>query len=300
MSWRILGAGLVFVALWSSAFATARIIVAHAPPLSALSMRFLISGLLAVAVARALGQDWRLTRGQAVSVVVFGLCQNAIYLGMNFIALQWIEASLAVIIAASMPLLVAALGWVFLGQRVPVLGVAGLLAGFLGVALIMGTRLSGGADLFGLALCMAGAVALAVATLTLGAAASGGNVLMVVGLQMLVGSAALAGLAALAEGRLFEVVAFTPAPAFFAAFAWQILGPGLAATLIWFWLVGRIGAVRAASFHFLNPAFGVLAAVVLLNEGLRGWDVVGTGIIMAGIAMVQRARVVALERPSAG
>ncbi len=81
MDLRVLLAGLTFVALWSSAFATARVIVAHAPPLTALSFRFLISGLLAVLVARALGQSWRLTRGQARSVVVFGLCQNAAYWG---------------------------------------------------------------------------------------------------------------------------------------------------------------------------------------------------------------------------
>jgi drug/metabolite transporter (DMT)-like permease len=80
---------------------------------------------------------------------------------------------------------------------------------------------------------------------------------------------------------------------------WQIAGPGLAATLIWFWLVGRIGAVRAASFHFLNPAFGVLVAVLLLGEGLRGWDVVGTLVTMAGIALVQRARVSGITKPSA-
>lgn len=294
MSWRILLAGLVFVALWSSAFATARIIVAHAPPLTALSLRFLISGLLAVLLARALGQSWQLTRGQARSVVVFGLCQNAAYLGLNFVALQWVEASLAVIIAASMPLLVAALGWLFRGQRLAGLGVAGLALGFLGVALIMGTRLSGGADLLGMALCLGGALALAVATLTLGAAASGGNVLMVVGLQMLVGSAALGVLAAPTE-----VWAFSPAPAFWAAFAWQIAGPGLAATLIWFWLVGRIGAVRAAAFHFLNPAFGVLVAVLLLGEWLRGWDVAGTLVTMAGIALVQRARVSGISKLSA-
>jgi probable blue pigment (indigoidine) exporter len=113
MSFRQVAMGLVFVALWSSAFATARVIVAHAPPLWALSARFLISGLVAVALARALGQDWRLSGPQARSVVVFGLCQNAAYLGLNFVALQWVEASLAVIIASSMPLIVAALGWAF-------------------------------------------------------------------------------------------------------------------------------------------------------------------------------------------
>jgi probable blue pigment (indigoidine) exporter len=292
---RIILLGIVFAVLWSSAFATARVIVAHAPPMTALSVRFLISGLLAVGVALALGQSWRLTRTQAASVIVFGLCQNAAYLGLNFLALQWVEASLAVIIAASMPLLVAALGWLFKGQRVSPLGMAGLAAGFLGVALIMGTRLSGGADMLGIAFCFGGALALAIATLTLGTAASGGNVLMVVGLQMLAGSSALAVLA-----LALEPFWFNPTPAFWAAFIWQILGPGLAATLIWFWLVGQIGTVRAASFHFLNPAFGVLAAALLLSETVRGWDIIGVLVTMLGIALVQRARTTAITKPSAG
>ena len=280
--------GLVFVALWSSAFATARIIVAHAPPLTALAFRFAISGLLAVALAYALGQSLRLTRGQALSVLVFGLCQNAIYLGLNFIALQWVEASLAVIIAAAMPLLVAALGWAFRGERISPQAAAGLAAGFLGVALIMGTRVTGGADPVGILLCVLGALALAVATLTLGGAASGGNVLMVVGLQMLVGSAALAVIA-----LATEPFHFAPSAAFWAAFVWQILGPGLAATLIWFRLVGDIGTIRAAAFHFLNPAFGVIVAILLLGESLHGWDVIGIAVTMIGILLVQRARIAA-------
>ncbi len=288
MSLRSILIGLVFVALWSSAFATARVIVAHAPPLTALAFRFAISGLLAVALARALGQSLRLTRGQAVSVVVFGLCQNAIYLGLNFIALQWVEASLAVIIAASMPLLVAGLGWAFRGEPISRQAAAGLAAGFLGVALIMGTRVTGGADPLGILLCILGALALAVATLSLGNAASGGNVLMVVGLQMLVGSAALAVIAALTEEWHF-----TPSPAFWAAFIWQILAPGLAATLLWFRLVGEIGTVRAAAFHFLNPAFGTLVAILLLGESLHGWDLVGIAVTMIGILLVQRARIAA-------
>jgi probable blue pigment (indigoidine) exporter len=255
MDLRAILIGTVFAAMWSSAFATARVIVAHAPPLGALSVRFLISGLLAVLVARALGQTWRLTPGQARAVILFGLCQNALYLGLNFVAMQWVQASLAVIIAASMPLMVAALGWGLRGERTAPLGLAGLVAGFLGVGLIMGTRLSGGADPLGILLCLLGALALAVATLTLRGASSGGNVLMVVGLQMLVGSLALGAVSAVTETHAVDW-----SPAFLAAFAYQIFIPGLAATLLWFALVGRIGVVRAATFHFLNPFFGVAIA----------------------------------------
>jgi probable blue pigment (indigoidine) exporter len=285
MDFRALLLGTVFAAMWSSAFATARIIVAHAPPLAALSVRFLISGLLAVLVARALGQSWRLTGPQTRAVILFGLCQNAAYLGLNFVAMQWVEASLAVIIAASMPLMVAALGWGLQGERIAPLGVAGLLAGLLGVGLIMGTRLTAGADPLGIALCFAGALALAVATLTVKGASSGGNLLMVVGLQMLVGSVALGAISAITEP-----LSVTWTPAFLAAFFYQIAIPGLAATLIWFALVGRIGATRAATFHFLNPFFGVAFAAVLLGESVGLLDALGVAITMAGILAVQLSR----------
>jgi probable blue pigment (indigoidine) exporter len=285
MDIRALILGTAFAAMWSSAFATARVIVAHAPPLASLSLRFLISGLIAVLIARALGQTWRLQPQQARAVILFGLCQNAIYLGLNFIAMQTVEASLAAIIAAAMPLIAAVLAWAVFRGRVAPLGVLGLVLGFAGVGLIMGTRLSGGADPLGVALCFIGAVALAVATLTVRGASSGGNLLMVVGLQMLVGSVTLGAFSA-----MFETISVTITPAFLAAFAYQIFVPGLAATLIWFALVGRIGSTRASAFHFLNPFFGVAIAAALLGEAVRPLDILGVLIAMAGILAVQLSR----------
>jgi drug/metabolite transporter (DMT)-like permease len=109
MDKRAIAMGVAFSIMWSSAFATARILMAGAPPFLTLTARFAISGLIAVLLARALGQSWRLDRQTARSVIIFGLCQNALYLGLNFLAMQKIEASLAAIVASSMPLLVALL-----------------------------------------------------------------------------------------------------------------------------------------------------------------------------------------------
>lgn len=286
MDVKAIALGLAFAVMWSSAFASARIILMDAPPLWSLALRFAISGGLAVGVARILGQSWRLPPAQTRAVVIFGLCQNALYLGLFFVAMQKIEASLASIIASSMPLIVAGLGWGFRGERVAPLGIAGLAAGFAGVALIMGSRLQGGADLMSVGLCVIGATALAVATLSVRGASAGGNLLMVVGLQMLVGSAALAVVA-----LLTEPLAFTPTLRLATAFAYQILVPGLAATLIWFHLIGRIGAVKASAFHFLNPFFGVGIAALLLGETITGLDMIGVAIAAGGILAVQLARI---------
>lgn len=295
MDFRAILMGLAFAFMWSSAFTSARMIVADAPPLTSLAIRFLLSGVIACAIALAMGQSWRLTRAQWRAVVIFGICQNALYLGLNFVAMQWVEASLAAIIASSMPLLVAGFGWALFGDKVRPLGIAGLVAGMAGVALIMGSRLSGGTDLAGVALCLAGSLALTVATLSMrGATGGGGNVMMVVGLQMFVGSAALAVVAVATEP--FVV---TWSPRLVGAFLYTTLVPGVLATWVWFLLVGRIGTVRASTFHFLNPFFGVAVAAVLLGEQLGWIDVVGVLVIAGGILAVQLSRQAPAPKPAA-
>ena len=277
--------GIAFAFMWSSAFTSARIIVADASPLMALSVRYLISGLIGVGIALAMGQSWRLTPGQWRATIIFGILQNAVYLGLNFVAMQTVEASLAAIIASTMPLLVGLAAWLFLGERLRPLGMAGLIAGVVGVALIMGARLGTGVDMFGVALCAVGVLALTAATLLVRGATSGGNFLMIVGLQMLFGCAALT-----VATLLFETPRLNPSWTLLAAFTYTALVPGLLATFVWFWLVNRVGATRAATFHFLNPFFGVAIAAVLLGENLGARDVLGVAIITGGILAVQLSR----------
>lgn len=277
--------GLAFAFMWSSAFTSARIIVADASPLYSLALRFLISGLIGVTIARLMGQSWRLTRSQWYLTILFGICQNALYLGLNFIAMQTVEAGLAAIIASSMPLLVALATWAVLGQRLNALGVAGLVAGFVGVAIIMGSRINAGVDIHGIALCGLGALALTFATLAVRGATSGGNFMMIVGLQMLVGAVILFGAALLTETFRMNL-----SLKLVLAFAYTTLVPGLLATYVWFVLLDRIGAIRAATFHFLNPVFGVTIAALLLGERLGPQDIVGVAIVTVGILAVQLSR----------
>ncbi len=287
MDFRAIGMGLAFALMWSSAFTSARIIVTNAPPLTVSAGRFFIAGLVTLAIARAVGQSLRLTPAQWRLTILFGICQNALYLGLNFVAMQTIEASLAAIVASSLPLWVALAGWLIWRERLSRFAIAGLVGGFAGVALIMGTRLSAGVDPFGLVLCGIGVLALTFATLAVRGASAGGNLLTVVGMQMLVGGAALT-LPAMTETWVFN-------------WSWQlvlamlytIFVPGVIATIVWFKLVNRIGTVRAATFHFLNPFLGVAVAALLLGETIGPLDIIGVIIITISIFAVQTERIAA-------
>jgi len=283
MNLRSIFMGILFSVIWSSAFTSARILMSSAPPFLVLSLRFLISGILGIVIARLLGQNFNLSREEWVGIFIFGFCQNVLNLGLNFVALQWIDASMAVIIASMLPLVVATILWIFLVEKPGVIGVLGLVAGMAGVFIIMIDRTGDQSKLLGVLLCSIALLALAGATILLGSCfRSNKNLLMIVGLQMFIGFFFLFPLAI-----MFEKWQINWSMIFIISFVYQILIPGVFGTLIWFLLVKRIGATKSAAFHFLNPFFGVLIAATILAEPISLKDGIAVLIIMSGILAVQ-------------
>ncbi|TVQ35706.1 MAG: DMT family transporter [Geminicoccaceae bacterium] len=276
--------GVGFAFMWSSAFTSAKIALLYAPPLSLLTVRFLLSGVIALVVARFLAQPWPRQLVHWRRIVILGVCQNSLYLGLFFVAMTTVPAGLAAIIASAMPLLVAAAGALFLQQRLASVALVGLVLGFGGVVLIVQDRLGGDLDGLGLALCLVGVSALATATLIVRHAELGSGLWMVVGLQMLSGSLTLLPFALWLEWGA-PVTLTTP---LVLAFLYTTFVPGLAATLVWFALIRRIGAAEASAYHFLNPAFGVAVAWLLLHEPLGPFDMAGVAVVAVGILLVQR------------
>ncbi len=284
--WLVIVMGLAFALIWSSAFSVAKIIVAHIPPFTVSAARFFVAAALAASIAAALGQ--KLPRGRAAwrAIIILGLCQNTLYLGLFFAAMTRIPAGLAAIIASAMPLIVAALAPFTIGERVGPIKATGLAIGFAGVVWIMATRIAGGIDLFGVGLALAGVLALSAATLTVKRGDFGTGLLMVVACQMLIGALGCIPLALIFE----DVTAFDLNTEVLVAFAYQVLMPGIVATLIWFWLVKTVTAASASAFHFLNPIFGVAIAFFLLGEPLSLRDAFGVALVAAGILVVNWRR----------
>ena len=274
--------GVCFALMWSSAFTSARIIVQNAPPLTISSLRFFIAGFIAVSIAFYLGQSFNLTLRQWRATTIFGVCQNALYLGLFFVGMQWIEASLATVLASVLPLLVGMCDHFIFKKKLRPLGVFGLIIGFTGVCLILEDRISNNVDIRGLTACFIGVCALTFATLSVREASSGGNIIMVIGIQMLIGGFVLA-----VTSLMFEEWKIDWSVKLILAFSYTLIIPGLIATWVWFKLVDKIGPTQASSFHFLNPVFGVIIAAVILNEELSMLDYVGVFIIAIGILAVQ-------------
>jgi drug/metabolite transporter (DMT)-like permease len=69
------------------------------------------------------------------------------------------------------------------------------------------------------------------------------------------------------------------------AFAFAVIGPLFLTNILWFTAIARVGPSRATLFTTIQPFFAVLFAIVLLDEHLNGWEIVGGVAIGAGIVL---------------
>ena len=279
----ILGAS--FALIWSSAFTSARICMLDAPPFLLLSVRFFISGSIAIVLAYIVGQSISFSKPEWFAIAIFGICQNTIYLGLNFVAMQWIDAGLAATIASLLPLIVTVFLWLFFKEKLSPLGSIGLVIGPIGLILIIHSNVYVKLNMLGIVFCLIGVVSLAIATIVV-RNSSGKNILMMIGLQMLIGSLTLLPLSI-----ALEVWEFNLSQRLILSFLYTTIFPGLIATIIWFKLIFFIGPIKAAAFHFLNPFFGVLIAHLILSEQLTGRQFIGVILVTIAIIFLQLSKI---------
>ena len=283
MSLKSLFLGLIFVLLWSSAFTSAKILVSNAPPLLILGLRFLLTGTIGIIINNLFFYKIKLSQlsfSNWILIIIFGFCQNTVYLGLNFLAMTKIDAYLAVIIASLLPVFVSIIAFLIKKEKIHFFSLVGIMIGLFGCWIILFPKITLDFNLFGISLCLIAVIALASATLIIKDGLSEKKqIFPFVSIQMIVG-----GIPLFLISIIYEEWVIDFSNIFITAFIYTCLFPGLIATIIWFYLVKNIGAIMASSFHFLNPPAGVIIAYLILKEKITNLEVFG--IILITVALI--------------
>jgi len=80
-------------------------------------------------------------------------------------------------------------------------------------------------------------------------------------------------------------------------FGFAVVGPLFLTNILWFTSISKVGPSRASLFSNMQPAFGVLFALVLLGEHLTRWEILGGALILAAVVL-ERSRRPAPEPPA--
>lgn len=251
--------------------------------------RFFPAAVLLVVLA-ARGGTLRSLRGRWRDVVLLALVQQAAPMLLIAVGERSVPTGLAGTLVASTPLWGALLAPA-LGRPAPTgTAWAGLLAGLLGVGLLLGAAPG---SLLGSAL-----VLLAAAGYAVGAAWTARR------FPDVPRQALLAGVLCASSVLLLPAVLVDPptgvpsGESLLAIGVLGLVGTGLA-FLAFYWMVDRVGPERTVLVTYLSPVFAVGYGVVLLSERLTAAGVAGLLLVLAGAATAgRRPRPVSAAGPS--
>jgi len=276
---------LLFTFLWAAAFVAVKVGLYSSPPFFLMASRFLVAGVLLLAFGRLRGQTLPGSLGYWGALVVLGLLNYAIYLGLTAVALRHLSAGTGAVLASTNPLILAVVAAVFLKERLTSWKVVGLLTSFGGVVWVMRNRMGGDDRPESMALILLAIAFLVTGTILFKRWGLTENLLVVNGGQLLA-----AGVALMIPSLLLEPVGsvrFTPS--FLAAWGFLILGVSCAGMWIWFWLLSHGDASKASAYFFLNPILGLFLGALLMGEPLHPLDFAGSAAVAVGIYLVQRS-----------
>lgn len=297
---------LIFLALgffWGSSYLFIKIGVdAGLQPFTLITFRLLI-GLLVLATVVAIARE-PLPREPRIygHLFVMGVINIAIPFSLITFAEQTVDSSLAAVISGSMPLFVIVIAAIFLkGETITLNRVAGLLIGFVGVATLVGIDVTdfSSANTIGELALIGSTLSYAVGNVYNKAHAHGLRPMIPALFQVLFGLLVVGTLAFVFERPL----AVVPAPEAILSVVWLgVFGSSLA-YLLYFRILGHWGATRTSMVAYLLPVVGIVLGALVLREALTLSTVLGTILVIGGIALVNSrfgARPLFRQAPAAG
>ena len=280
---------LIFLALgffWGSSYLFIKVGVDHGlQPFTLIMFRLLI-GLAVLASVVAIARE-PLPRDPRMygHLFVMGVINIAIPFSLITFAEQTIDSSLAAVISGTVPLFVIVIAAIFLkGATITINRVAGLLIGFVGVAILVGLDVTdfSSANAVGELALIGSTISYAIGNVYNKAHVHGLRPMIPALFQVFFGLLVVGVLAFLFERPL----AVVPAPEALLAVVWLgVLGSSVA-YLFYFRILQHWGATRTSMVAYLLPVVGILLGALVLRESVSLSTLIGTVLVIGGIALV--------------
>ncbi|MGH9456282.1 MAG: EamA family transporter [Thermoanaerobaculia bacterium] len=282
--------------VWGTTYLAIRVAIETLPVFLFPGLRFTLAGLILMAVRLAMGDRLPRARSEWFNLTLVGV----LLIGVGNVAIVWAEhwvtSGFAALLVATAPFWMAVMeAFRRDGDRVGPMKVAGMVVGFAGVIILVAPELTGSS--FNLQFLL-GVLALQGATIAwnLGSMRSKyhapkTSALMSAALQMVLGGAIVSVIGLLnGEAAEFRFNART-----LAAFVYLVVFGSILAYGAYVYALSKLRTTTVSTYAYINPAVAVFLGWLILDEPL-GWNgVAGMIVILAGVALVQIAKV----RPTA-
>lgn len=285
MTWKIILIGLTFSVLWASASTATKIGLQAAQPFVISIARFLMAGLIMLFISHGIMRNRMPVKSEWRQLIIFGLLNISIYLGLYIIAMQNISAGLGSLFIAVNPVMISFISAGLFGHRITLINIISLALCIGGVILAALPLLQNSYATTG-GLLLMGAAMLAYSLGTIYFTKKNWtnlHVLTINGWQTILGGLFLLPVLLLTykqQQNTFDIH-------FWGGTLWLALPVSIGAVLCWLQLLNKT-PLTASYWLFLCPIFGFFISNISLHEPIGLYTLCGVLLVIAGLFIVQR------------
>jgi len=298
-----LALGLVYV-LWGSTYFGIAVMIETMPPLLAAGARYATAGALMLGAlvihsrVRRGGQPVEPpNRAQWRSALIVG---TLLLLGGNggvVLSELLIPSGVAAVVIATVPIWLSVFDAVLTRRRPSGLVIGGLVAGIIGVAVLLVPVVGvEGLDPAGVGLCVVAAISWAAGSLYARRAPLPRSGLLATGMEMLAG-----GLVLVLAGSLLGEIGRTDVSQFsmrsIVAIVYLVIFGSIVAFTAYIWLLDRVPVSTVGTYAYVNPIVAVALGAIFLAEPITPRTLIAAALILGAVVAMVSGRPRETEEP---
>jgi drug/metabolite transporter (DMT)-like permease len=275
-----------FVVLYGSGFVGAKYGLPFSSPLSFLSLRFIIAGLILFAVVKTMKVKLP-SLLKSIQIAISGSLTVGLFSIGVFVSIDMgLSPSLSALIIALQPILVAIFAKSFIGEQLTLVQWLGLALGLLGVTLVVGHNIDLESGLLGLAsvgMSILGLLGLSIGSLYQKKYCADMNIYVGGMIQSLVSGLICIGLLPFYGGYSVEW-----SPEFIGALLFMSIGVSIGALSLLYLMISAGDVSKVASVFYLVPVSAAIPAYFFFGETFDIFTLSGACVVALGVFLTNR------------
>lgn len=287
---RIAPAGLMFLAItsigWGFNWPVTKFLLGELPPLTLRGVTGVLGAVLLAALALVRGDSLKVAPAIWPRLITAAILNVTGWMVLMGLALLWLPASEAALIAYTMPVWASLIAWPVLGERPTVLRTLGLVMAFAGLASIMGGNgIAASAEKApGIIMALCGAIGFAVGTVFSKKYPIHLPPITAAAWQIGIGCLPISIIGLLIETSHLDKVT----PVGWWLLVYSTLVQFCIAYVSWFAALARLPASVAAIGTMAVPVIGVVASAIALHEPLGPGQIASLIFTLAAVVLATR------------
>ncbi|MDT0551957.1 EamA family transporter [Urechidicola vernalis] len=280
--------------IWGSTYLLNKIAVTQLPAFMLAAIRFTVSGIVIMIIAKLLGLSLKVTKKQLLNTAIAGFLFLTFGNGIVVWTLNFVDSGFVALEISAQPLVVLILMRLLQGKKIQTTSIIGVVLGVIGIYLLVSQShiVSGENKLLSIVLIFICMCSWAYASLFVGKADLPKNYFVNTGYQMLIGGVMLC-ITSFTLGEKWSSPETWDTDVLYSVMALIIFGSIIAFTSFNY-LLKKVSPEKVATNTYVNPIIALFLGWYFLGEVITGQSIIAAFILLLGVYFINSKREVAI------